>query len=95
MSRSFEVFLKKFLAGLSGLATAGLVGENCWKTWIYKECELLWSVQKIGIGRKRGAKTMYLCQFSIEPHRKRKTLTVQGVYKIIDVGRNDLCFLII
>jgi hypothetical protein len=37
---------------------------------------------------------MYSCQFPVKSHRKRKSLTVQGdFYKIIDVGRTELCFL--
>ncbi len=48
---------------------------------------------KTGIGRKM-QKTMYSCQFPIKPPRKRKSLTVQSDFcKIVDVGRNELCFL--
>jgi hypothetical protein len=68
--------------------------KNCRKTWIYEGASGQ-GLCKIRYWKKGGAqKTMYPCQFSIKPYRKRKSLTVQGdFYKIIDVGRTELCFL--
>jgi len=46
---------------------------------------------KVGIGRKvRHKKPCIRSQFSIKPPRKRKSLTVQGVFdKIIDVVQEN------
>jgi len=50
---------------------------------------------KVGIGRKVGYKKPCIRrQFSIKPHRKRKSLTVHGDFdKIIDIERTELCLL--
>jgi hypothetical protein len=53
-------------------------------------------VQKQVLKDEVGQKNMHSFQFPIKPPRKRKTLTVQGDFcKIIDIGRTELCFVII
>ena len=61
-----------------------------WRQWSWNHLHwrhLDWQEGKVH-------KTMYSCQFSIKPHRKRKSLTVQGEFgKIIGNVKRKSCLL--